>query len=121
MNNRFEYPPSHPWYYQYGKPLPVGAIGPGDPGGYAIPASRKEQEACLAQAEKDLARDTEQYLGLVENGEGELSEYERSFDRPGFARAIDTALALKHNHISYNRGLIAALKQALGPQQAALF
>jgi hypothetical protein len=112
--------PSNPWYYECHEPLPVEEIEPAT-FSYDIPRTREKQESELIKTEGDLHRDIERYLDLVENDEDALLEYDKSFYQPGSVLAIHTALSLKHNHISYNKGLIAALKKALGPEQGTLF
>lgn len=114
------YEPGHPWYYRDHAPLPADEIPPADPSIYNdLPLSRKKREAELAETRACLQQDIERYQDLVTNGEAALSPPDLMYGHPW--ESLHSALALKHNHIAYRRGLILALREALGPEQGTLF
>lgn len=115
MDNSSDCSPHDPWYYREDPPPPVEEIEPADTPVYILPKSRKKLEAKLEKAQADLQRDIERYLDLAQNGEAALSASDRMY---GY---LNASLSLKYSHISYQRGLIAAIKKALGAEQCALF
>lgn len=62
---------------------------------------------------KELQKDIDRYDELLEKGEDALSEYDKKVSND-IESTISTALALKHNHIYYNKEKIAEAQRYLG-------
>jgi len=106
-----EYNPGHPWYYLDGwEPIAVDAIEPARCD-YSRDCKVKDREAAIVEATRDLENDIERYLSIVEKGADALSNYDVQYAANGDPElAVATALALKHNHIAYSKGLLIALE-----------
>jgi hypothetical protein len=114
------YDPGHPWYYKCGgKPLPVDEIrhmrcslgNPGDAFLFGkIPKNGRAAylAALLKRTREDLAVDVAKYNEVVEKGEAAVSRYDLMM---GYS--TETGLSLTHNHISFAKGIIKALEDAL--------
>lgn len=121
------YDPGHPWYYILGgRPLRVDEIE-GNPSSHLLrletkklPKDQKKRALDLlqlkAQAEKALALDIARYEEIVAKGKATLSRYDILM---GYG--LETALFLKHNHIHYQKSLLAEIKAQLNGHQKLLF
>jgi hypothetical protein len=117
------YDPGHPWhYYQQGdaaEPMPVHEIPEGPR--YELPSGPKNPkkrtaffQTMLADQEKQLQKDMDQYTELAEKGAEALSEYDRNIAHGGNDDlAWASALALKFNHIRYGQARVAAIHAVL--------
>ena len=85
-----------------------------------LPKDQKKRALALlrlkAQAEKALAVDIARYEEIVAKGKAALSRYDILM---GYG--LETALFLKHNHISYQKSLLAEIKAQLNGPQKLLF
>jgi hypothetical protein len=68
----------------------------------------------LTEMEISLSADAGRYTEIVTKGRDALSTWDRS-DWLG----LETALFLTHNHVSYDKAIIRAIKGALGMRQVA--
>lgn len=121
------YDPGHPWYYILGgRPLRVDEIE-GNPSSNflrlvtkKLPKDQKNRALALlrlqAEAEKALAVDRARYEEIVAKGKAALSRYDILM---GYG--LETALFLKHNHITYQKSLLAEIKAQLNGPQKLLF
>jgi hypothetical protein len=119
--------PGHPRYYILGgRPLTVNEIE-GNPSSNflrletkKLPKDQKKRALALlrlkAQAEKALAIDIARYEEIVAKGRAALSRYDILM-----SYGLETALFLKHNHISYQKSLLAEIKAQLNGPQKLLF
>lgn len=137
-----DYDPTHPWYYKLGgKPLTVEEIEPAEISDTSASVhigrlpkdakARAEKLRTVLERNRDtLARDSGRYRDLVERGAEALDEYERALmeeagDDEDSSNELQDALALRHNHIAYGKGMVAALERLLaatpepGPKKPA--
>lgn len=125
------YEPGHPWYYKCGgRVLPVEEIEVATISEESAASSmgklpkdvkkrRAKLETALEGARRALDTDIARYRELCEKGVDALSEYERGREteryehESGSCSLVDEALSLKHNHISYTKGMITAIEKLL--------
>jgi len=105
----FIYSPGHCWYYKFNTPLPVEQIEPArfTDYGYKIPKKATEINLfnALTQALKELESDITRYYECWFDYAPEWDEVTLETKNEG----REMSLSLKHNHISYNKGLVEFL------------
>ena len=113
LENSFnEYGSSHTWYYHLSGPIiRPEYIKPNEAltfCNFKLPKELFEIERLRDSIETELAADIEKY-----------KMYASKFYNPGDLN-LCTSLALKHNHISYNKGILMHLDSKC-PKQASFF
>lgn len=116
-----DYTPCHPWYYLTGgAPLHPDNIEPGTCD-YTFATKKGNLDEQITHAEEHLKADIERYMDIVTRGVDALSHFDRTIPFGNDEQlALATALALKHNHICYYKGLLRALESSCS-EQLALF
>jgi len=121
------YGPSHPWYYKLGGvPMAVEDIEPSEDSielrrqsvlsdlGNRKGAKRAEKlRDMLESAQKGLDGDMSRYRSLVDHGWKAMSPREQNRGDEGRCSDLDSAISLKHNHIIYSKGIVAAIRQLI--------
>ncbi len=117
--SEFESGPGHPWYYAKNKPLAVEDIEPAffdeESLSLYIKSDKPDKiKELLSKTKEALKNDIERYQGLLKEGKKTVAGYDTDIASGGDANlALYTAISLKHNHISHNKGLIKALEDKL--------
>lgn len=97
-----EYEPGHPWFYKTHKPLSVQEIID-----LAKPIDELPRKARAEEHKQRLFEDIQGYNELLEQGIKALSDYDINICHDGdSASAYEQALALVHNHISYEASIL---------------
>lgn len=109
------YSPGHPWYYKLGgRVLSVEEIRPAQFSHYDPIHRRKSGkpfpalEVQLTVAKRQLEQDIDRYNLLISEGDKACSSYDLTM---GYDAHFN--LFLVHNHISYYKGTIAKLEEAI--------
>jgi hypothetical protein len=96
-----------------GKPVPAADIPPGRGDVEDLLKMHRLKPAGLAAMYRDqLANDIARYEDLIARGVEAVSTYDRNIAYGGnLAMAVARSLAFGHNHIAFDRGILAALER----------